>query len=47
MPRGGTELPRGGKNKSRLALLCHLFGIESHDGGRNFHEVAKINVGWH
>jgi hypothetical protein len=29
----GTELSRGGKNKRRVALICHLFGIDMPCGG--------------
>jgi hypothetical protein len=41
------NLPRVGKKKRMVALLCHLFGIECHAVARIFHEVAKLNVWWH
>jgi len=36
LAKGGTELSHGGKNKCRVALICHLFGIDMPCGGTNF-----------
>jgi len=39
-----ANLPQCGKNKIRVALICHLFGIECHKGGREFATQWQPNL---
>jgi len=41
MPRGGTEIATWWQKKRKVALLCHLFGIEFHAVAGNFPRVGK------